>query len=376
MPAADAPIRLRRTNPVDGHKDGKLHCLNEADWWAEIDGVVFILENRGGVCPVTPDLDLLRRLADKNLTHGAQWQEHHKAVMAWLGSAEYNAAAAICCTLRKARAELAAIATGPDWPAARDAYRALLAWAFNKCPGTGRRAGAGTGRPVCPVCHRGTGIGLPEGFTARTLQPDNRPTVPPHSTYGTTGPRFQFHPATDDRPATIDAWTGDDRRLCRIPLTPRAAADDATPVTPPRADRGDGVMSRLRDHMSSPATTRLCPDSDGCARLFHPSLEAGLGPGDSCECCGAEIGNTPRTPSAREWRAAAPEIQLADDAAALYGINAARPPTSTLVLAGWQVEYADGGSHLLQPGDRYGWRTDQPTRIRPLFAPIPPKDES
>lgn len=130
MPATAQPVKLLRANPVDGHKDGKLHCLNEADWWAQVDGVVFIVENRDGVCSVTPDLDLLHRLASRNDTYGP---EFHAAVMAWLSSAEYDNASATVVTLRRARATLADIVTGPGWPAARDAYRALLDWARGEC---------------------------------------------------------------------------------------------------------------------------------------------------------------------------------------------------------------------------------------------------
>jgi hypothetical protein len=114
----------------------------------------------------------------------------------------------------------------------------------------------------------------------------------------------------------------------------------------------------------------VCPDPDGCARLFHPSLEAGLGPGDCCECCGVEIGNTPRVPSRQEWRAAAHAraIRLAEDAAALHNIHAARPPTTGLELVGWSWEYPDGSYGLVRRGEAVGHR-GQPARMRPLFAP-------
>lgn len=129
-------------------------------------------------------------------------------------------------------------------------------------------------------------------------------------------------------------------------------------------------MSRLRDHRSDPTTTRPCPDPDGCARLFHSSLIAGLGPGDCCECCGVEIGNTPRVPSRREWQAAkdAREIVRAEDAAALYGIHAARPPVTGLVLAGFTWEYPDGSHSLVKLGENVRG-CSQPVRMRPLFAP-------
>ena len=45
-------------------------------------------------------------------------------------------------------------------------------------------------------------------------------------------------------------------------------------------------MSRIRDHR--PRFNSVCPDSDGCARLFHGSPQSGMVPGDTCECCGAE----------------------------------------------------------------------------------------
>lgn len=124
MNAAD--IRLRRTNPADGHRDGKLHCLNEADWWTEHDDAVFIIENRDGVCAITLDMDLLHRLATRHNTYSP---EFHKAIMAWLDSAEYDNAAAVVVTLRSARTAVADILNSPTWPASRDAYRALLAWA-------------------------------------------------------------------------------------------------------------------------------------------------------------------------------------------------------------------------------------------------------
>lgn len=213
----DQPIRLRRTNPVDGHRDSKLHCLNEADWWAEHDGVVFIVENRAGVCSITPDLDLLHRLAGRHETYDGDF---HRAVMAWLGSVEYEATSAIAYTLRAARGELAGIVTGPGWPAGRDAYRALLAWARGECPGSDRAAGAGTGRPICPVCHRASGIGLPALFTTRTRTPGNRPVVPSHPARLVAGPRFLLVDHGDGRHAIVDR---SDPNQPRAHLTPRKA---------------------------------------------------------------------------------------------------------------------------------------------------------
>jgi len=40
-------------------------------------------------------------------------------------------------------------------------------------------------------------------------------------------------------------------------------------------------MSRARDHRPR-FDTSVCPDPNGCARLYHGQLAWG----DSCECCG------------------------------------------------------------------------------------------
>jgi hypothetical protein len=115
--------------------------------------------------------------------------------------------------------------------------------------------------------------------------------------------------------------------------------------------------------------TSVCPDQDGCARLFHGSLVSGLGPGDCCECCGAVVGDTPRVPSRREWLAAAHEIVRAEDAAALYGVNAARPPLTTLELVGWTWEHADGSYGIVRPGESVR-HSEQPTCMRAVFARV------
>lgn len=51
-------------------------------------------------------------------------------------------------------------------------------------------------------------------------------------------------------------------------------------------------MGRLRDHRVRDDGT-LCPDSKGCARLYHGSFQSGMVPGDVCECCGQEWGGGP-----------------------------------------------------------------------------------
>jgi hypothetical protein len=55
-------------------------------------------------------------------------------------------------------------------------------------------------------------------------------------------------------------------------------------------------MSRQRDHRVRLDASQ-CPDPDGCARLFHGALRAGLSVGDICECCGHMI------QPAAEWEA-------------------------------------------------------------------------
>lgn len=73
-------------------------------------------------------------------------------------------------------------------------------------------------------------------------------------------------------------------------------------------------------------------------------------------------------PSAREWNTAADGIERAEDAAALYGIDAARPPTTGLELAGWIWDHPDGTDTVVAVGDSVRGMP-QPAGMRPLFAP-------
>ena len=46
-------------------------------------------------------------------------------------------------------------------------------------------------------------------------------------------------------------------------------------------------MGRKRDHRPR-LDGSVCPDSDACERLYHGSIESGMAPGDTCECCGQD----------------------------------------------------------------------------------------
>lgn len=131
--------------------------------------------------------------------------------------------------------------------------------------------------------------------------------------------------------------------------------------------------SRLRDHRPR-MDTSVCPNQEACARLYHGTLVSGLGPGDVCECCGVEIGNTPRVPSAREWRAA--KVRTADDAAFLFNIHAPRPPCSDLEFVGWAIGHWDESRRLVLPGQPLRGAADYPPKsMRPVFAPITAEED-
>lgn len=120
-------MRMYRKNPVDGQTDGLKYAINQADWWTYIDGLPFIIENRDGVCFVSPDLDLLWRLADRNVdVYGPRRLEFHAAVRSWVESDAYGQAATLAFRLKRVEEEVTKLTATPEWPAARDAYRALL----------------------------------------------------------------------------------------------------------------------------------------------------------------------------------------------------------------------------------------------------------
>lgn len=115
------PLRLTRTNPVDGQRDGKTGCIGDANWWALIDGVPFMVENEGGVCMIAPDMDLLLRQSRQ--LPSKQSRKLNVAILAWLDSVEYDTASACVFRLHAARVWLAEVTDLPGWPAARGEHQ-------------------------------------------------------------------------------------------------------------------------------------------------------------------------------------------------------------------------------------------------------------
>lgn len=138
MNGAQGPrVVLSKRNPVDGTPNPY-----RTRWW-EHDGVVFVIESDrlDGIWIMSPDIDLLFRLADRHL-----WGEARLAFSSqmsayvkggYAGVSSFGTGGwGVAVRLADVRTQLATLVTSPAWPAIRDAYLALLAEARGNQPTT------------------------------------------------------------------------------------------------------------------------------------------------------------------------------------------------------------------------------------------------